>query len=91
MKQAIIGIIVAALIIAALEFFCSETFEKMMHPGQVKSLGVWVDQAAIDKYDFGGGVEAIEAELNGDTYCTKCNKITEGKVRVCSHCGKYVK
>lgn len=30
------------------------------------------------------------ARRNGDTYCEKCGKISEGKVRLCPFCGEYV-
>lgn len=30
------------------------------------------------------------AALNGDSYCKTCDKAIEGKVRICSYCGKYL-
>ena len=30
------------------------------------------------------------ADMNGDSYCKACDKAIEGKVRICSYCGKYL-
>lgn len=36
-------------------------------------------------------INRSEASANGDTYCTNCKKFSEGSVRICSHCGQYIK
>ena len=56
--------------------------------GKVKIAGVWVDKANVDKYDF--NVKGIEADIRGDSYCKKCDKFMEGKVRICKYCGQYI-
>ncbi len=56
------------------------------HKGQVQIAGVWVDKSEVEKYDFKG----LEADWNGDTYCRKCDKYIEGKVRICPYCGQYI-
>lgn len=30
------------------------------------------------------------ARRNGDTYCERCDKFIEGKVRICTYCGQYI-
>ena len=90
MKQVIVAVIVVALIVGVLEFFGSETFEKWSHPGQKKIAGVWVEDKDLPKYDFGGGAKEVQANINGDTYCKKCDKFAEGKVRICPYCGQYI-
>lgn len=31
-----------------------------------------------------------EAAKRGDSYCKKCDKFIEGKVRICTYCGQYL-
>lgn len=90
MRDALIAFLIIALIVGGIFFFSSDSFEKMTHPGQTKVLGGWVDNEEIAKYDFSGGMKAIEAEMNGDTYCSKCKKLMEGKKRICTFCGEYI-
>ena len=45
-----------------------------------------VDQDAVEEYNF----DRIQADMNGDTYCSNCDKFIEGKVRICPYCGQYV-
>ena len=54
------------------------------HKDQVKIAGVNVSKDGVDRF-----TEAF-AQTNGDTYCKRCDKIIEGKVRVCPYCGKYI-
>ena len=75
MKDLIIGLVVSALIAAGIILYFNGTLDAMMHPGQTKSAGTWVDNEEV-------------AKKNGDTYCTKCKKFTPGKVRICSHCAR---
>jgi hypothetical protein len=30
------------------------------------------------------------ADMNGDSYCKKCDKAIAGKVRICTYCGQYL-
>lgn len=30
------------------------------------------------------------AQRSGDTYCKRCDKYIEGKVRICPYCGQYI-
>lgn len=85
----LIAVIIVALVIAFVWFMSNGALDEVTHQGKTKVAGVWVDTAGIEKYNF--GTSAMEADMKGDTYCTKCKKITDGKVRVCSHCGQYVK
>ena len=78
--------LIALLALIAMLTGCA-SIEQAMHPGKVKTPGGnWVDQSQIDKYNFKG----IEAENNGDTYCSKCKKVNPGRVRICSYCGQYI-
>lgn len=61
----------------------------------VKQSGLPVNEELLKKisshvdgefsYDNG-----LTAERNGDTYCERCNKFIEGKVRICTFCGQYI-
>jgi hypothetical protein len=90
MKDLLIGLIVVALIVGGIVFFTSDTFADLTHPGQKKIAGVWVEDKNLAKYDFGGGAKEVQANINGDTYCKKCDKFAEGKVRICPYCGQYI-
>lgn len=52
--------------------------------------------AAFSNYDqnevnrLRGEWRATEANQRGDTYCTKCEKVNPGKVRICTYCGQYI-
>ena len=65
------------------------SIEQMMHPGQSKIAGVWVNNDEVNKYNFKSST-SIEAEIKGDTYCEKCKKVNPGKVRICKYCGQYI-
>lgn len=90
MKDVLIAIVVLALIVGGIFFYTSGRLEEMMHPGQTKALRMWIDNEKLDKYDFGGGAKAIDAAIKGDTYCEKCDKYMEGRVRICKFCGQYI-
>ena len=30
------------------------------------------------------------ADMNGDSYCKKCDKAIPSKVRICTYCGQYI-
>lgn len=51
-----------------------------------------VDQEEVDKRvsQINNGIKMYEAELKGDTYCPKCNKYMEGRLRICKYCGQYI-
>ena len=53
------------------------------------SSGALLNQA-FSNYDR-DHVNELKSGLNGDTYCSNCKKFTEGKVRICPHCGQYIK
>lgn len=79
--------VIIVLIVAAVLAMCFwENIEQAFHPGQSKIGGAWVSDENVAKYDFG----SIQADYNGDTYCKKCDKYIEGKVRICTFCGKYI-
>ena len=65
------------------------SIQKAMHPGEVQVAGVWVKQSEVDKFDFGVDKNMI-ANSKGDSYCKKCDKYIEGKVRICTYCGQYL-
>lgn len=52
MKNALIVIIIIALLSAGIWLFASGTFEQLMHPGQTQIAGKWIDDSEIAKYDF---------------------------------------
>ena len=66
-----------------------DSIVKAMHPGEVQVAGAWVKQSEVDKYNF-KSMSSIEAEIKGDTYCEKCEKVNPGKVRICKYCGQYI-
>lgn len=82
-----IMVLIALLMVVAMLVGCSSIVQAL-HPGQTKVAGVWVDNSAMDKYDF--SMNSIEAEMKGDTYCKKCDKVNPGRVRICTYCGKYI-
>lgn len=83
MKRAL----VVTLIIALMILLCGcEAIEQAMHPGQSKIAGMWVDDSEVAKFDY----KSPMAEMNGDTYCKKCDKYIAGRVRICPYCGQYI-
>lgn len=50
------------------------------------------DQKTVDAFNkaYNQTLYGIQAAENGDTYCVKCNKFIEGKVRICPYCGQYI-
>ena len=76
--------LVALMLLVAIVFLMAGCAPK----GKVKIAGVWVDKASADKYDF--NVKGIEADIRGDSYCKKCDRFIEGKVRICPNCGQYI-
>ena len=73
---------IVVLLLLSIVLFCGCD----SHKGQVQIAGVWVDEKNLEKYDFKGN----EAALKGDSYCKKCDKFIEGKVRICPYCGQYI-
>ena len=84
MKKGMLVIVMLGLVIA----LCSgcAAIEQAMHPGQTSIAGVWVDNEAVNEYNFTG----VEAEMKGDTYCEKCDKVNPGRARICKYCGQYI-
>lgn len=82
----VLSILLLAFVLFALTG-CS-SIEQMFHPGQSKIAGVWVNDAGVKKFTDSFNKE--EAKSKGDTYCSKCGKFIEGKVRICPYCGKYI-
>lgn len=85
MKKVVLCVLAVVMLLALTG---CESIEKMFHPGQSKIAGVWVNDANVQKWT--DEYNKLEAEDNGDTYCSKCKKFIEGKVRICPHCGKYI-
>lgn len=81
----VLSFILFAIVLLLLLSGC-ESIERMLHPNQTKVATIWVDNDEIAKYNFKGA----ESNFNGDTYCQKCDKFIEGKVRICPYCGQYV-
>lgn len=89
MKQVIIAVVIIALVVLAIANV--DKIEQLFHPGETKIAGMWVDNAGMAKYNFGGSsAKKLEAEMKGDTYCTKCDKVNPGRVRICTYCGQYI-
>lgn len=88
MKEWVIAILIIALI--GLAVANVDKIEQALHPGQTQVAGMWIDNSEIEKYDFGGGMKAIDARINGDTYCKNCDKINPGYARICRYCGQYI-
>ena len=89
----VLSILLLAFVLFALTG-CS-SIEQMFHPGQSKIAGVWVNDAGVWVNDAGvkkftDSFNKEEAKSKGDTYCSKCGKFIEGKVRICPYCGKYI-
>lgn len=52
-----------------------------------------VDHEKVEKFasQVTGNLYKIdEAAKHGDSYCAKCDKFIQGKVRICPHCGQYL-
>lgn len=58
------------------------------HEGQVQIAGAWVDKGNVDK--ISNSIKKAQAADKGDSYCKKCNRFIEGKVRICPNCGQYI-
>lgn len=80
-KNVIIGVVIVACLIGVLVFFAI----REMSADKI-DLFSNVDQDAVEEYNF----DRIQADMNGDTYCSNCDKFIEGKVRICPYCGQYV-
>lgn len=84
MKKLIAILLLVVALVLVLYYY--EDIEQMFHPGQSKIAGIWVNDADVAKYDF----NSPYAAMNGDTYCKKCKKYIEGRVRICTFCGQYI-
>ena len=73
-------LIVFAMLIVIVCMCCACGSDK----DQITIAGVPVSREGVNRFSAGF------AEVNGDTYCQRCDKIIEGKVRVCPYCGKYI-
>lgn len=80
-KNVIVGVVIVACLIGVLVFFAIRD----MSADKI-DLFSNVDQDAVEEYNF----DRIQADMNGDTYCSNCDKFIEGKVRICPYCGQYV-
>lgn len=80
-KNVIFGVVIVACLIGVLVFFAI----REMSADKI-DLFSNVDQDAVEEYNF----DRIQADMNGDTYCSNCDKFIEGKVRICPYCGQYV-
>lgn len=79
-KYVIAGIVAVVCLIGVLSFFGIFNPEKT--PEQVIS-------ESFENVDR-DHVNQIKAGLNGDTYCSNCQKFIAGEVRICPYCGQYV-
>jgi outer membrane lipoprotein-sorting protein len=76
-KRFLFLLIVLSMLLSACSF--SKQPQKTMwepDPEYVKELETSINQS--------------RARRNGDTYCEKCDKYIEGKVRICTYCGQYI-
>ena len=76
--------VVALVVLVAMVLMMSGCAPK----GKVKIAGVWVDQSGVDKMK--NAINNAQARDNGDTYCKRCDKFMEGRVKICKYCGKYI-
>ena len=86
-KYVIAGIVAVVCLIGVLSFF--GVFNREKTPEQIISDAFEnVDRDHVDRIKI--GLDSMQAEMNGDTYCANCDKFIEGKVRICPYCGQYV-
>lgn len=82
-KNVIVGVVIVACLIGVLVFFAIRD----MSADKI-DLFSNVDQDAVEEHIE--NFDRIQADMNGDTYCSNCDKFIEGKVRICPYCGQYV-
>lgn len=90
-KYVIAGIVAVVCLIGVLSFF--GVFNREKTPEQIISDAFEnVDRDHVDSIEiFTDGMPPdMQADINGDTYCSNCDKFIEGKVRICPYCGQYV-
>lgn len=86
-KYVIAGIVAVVCLIGVLSFFGVFNREKTLDQ-IVSDAFENVDRDQVDRIKI--GLDYMQAEMNGDTYCSNCDKFIEGKVRICPYCGQYV-
>lgn len=87
----LIGFLLAVAVLIGVLIFSISQREKEKTLDE--TLAEIMDKADGSKYAdlrFEWQTDEDVARQRGDTYCKKCGRITEGKVRICSYCGKYV-
>ena len=86
-KYVIAGIVAVVCLIGVLSFFGVFNREKMLDQ-IVSDAFENVDRDHVDRIKI--GLDSMQAEMNGDTYCANCDKFIAGTVRICPYCGQYV-
>lgn len=82
-KNVIVGVVIVACLIGVLVFFAIRD----MSADKI-DLFSNVDREEVERRSE--SLDRMQAEMNGDTYCSNCDKFIEGKVRICPYCGQYV-
>lgn len=83
--------ILFVLSLVFISIFCSGCVKEMTmddveeHLSKANAEGVAKLREDIKRYEIQGAL------ANGDTYCKDCDKYIEGKVRICTYCGQYIK
>lgn len=85
-------IVLFVLVLAMITVFCCGCGDNRSEGEKVRDAlkesnfeGLAEFQAGAAKY------HEYAAESSGDTYCANCDKYIEGKVRICTFCGQYIK
>lgn len=80
----IIALILLVVVVCFLLAGCQPSAEEIARQAE--------KQKNIDAFNkaYNQTLYGIQAAENGDTYCVKCNKFIEGKVRICPYCGQYI-
>ena len=71
--------------------FCSGCAKKSSLERVQESLSKTNAEGIAKMSEASNRYKYYEAESKGDTYCADCDKYIEGKVRICTYCGQYIK
>ena len=89
MKKAVIVAVILALCVGLCIVINNGMNQKSAEEQMLGALLSHADQ------DYMSGIKnsmnQSQAKRNGDTYCSRCDKFIEGRVRICPTCGKYIK
>ena len=78
----VISLVLVLALLSVLLCSCKPSYQD-----QMDNLFSNVDQDAVSRFSA-----AYDDQMgrSGDTYCSKCKKYMEGKVRICTFCGQYI-